>query len=109
MIYELRRYEVESGKMQVLQNMMEHMAVPVFKKYGMHFVGAWTITIGDRENTLVYMLAYESMDVRTKSWAAFHKDPGWLKDKNDTYKKEGQLVTKQTSCFLTPEVYSPLK
>jgi hypothetical protein len=59
-------------------------------------------------NTLVYILSYPSLDARKKSWDAFGADPEWNAAKTES-EKNGKLVDKVDSVFLTPTDYSPLR
>lgn len=109
MIYEMRRYECYPGKLPALQEMMDKLALPTFKKYGMQMVGAWSVISGDQEGTLIYLLAFDSLDDRMRKWEEFHKDAWWNEQKLATRQKEGALVAKQTNMFLASAAYSPLK
>ena len=109
MIYESRRYECFPGKLPALQVMMEKMALPTFEKYGMQFIGAWSVISGEQDGTLIYLLAFDSLDDRMKKWEDFHKDEWWNSQKKLTHEKEGPLVARQTTTFLKPAAYSPLK
>lgn len=110
MIYELRRYECTPGNFKNLGELMEVLAVPVFKKVGMTMVGAWKPEVGDDENTLVYMLAYPDMGAREKMWKAFYEDKEWLTKRAELAKKYGgPIVARSSSVFLVPTGYSPLQ
>jgi len=109
MIYESRRYECFPGKLPALQVMMEKMALPTFEKYGMQFIGAWSVISGEQDGTLIYLLAFDSLDDRMKKWEDFHKDEWWNAQKKLTHEKDGPLVARQTTTFLKPAAYSPLK
>jgi hypothetical protein len=72
-------------------------------------VGYWSPTTGDNaENTLVYILAYPSKEAREKAWKDFLADPEWIKAKADS-EKDGALVAKVDSRFMTPTEYSSIK
>jgi len=104
MIYEMRRYECTPGNLKNLNELMEQLAVPVFKKVGMTFIGAWKPEVGDDENTLIYMLGYP------KSWKAFYEDQEWITKRAELAKKYGgPIVARSTGIFLAPTTYSPLK
>jgi hypothetical protein len=110
MIYELRRYEAMPGQLKNLDELMETLAVPVFKKVGMTLIGAWKPEVGDDEQTVVYMLAYPDMGARQKCWKAFYEDPEWTSKRAELAKKfGGPVVARGSSVFLGPTSYSPLK
>lgn len=109
MIYEYRRYECLPGKLEVLNELMEDVSFPLFRKHGMKVVGAWVPVVGDDENTLVYLLAYDDMASREKAWEAFNADPEWTEGLNRyTEKAGGPIVAKTANAFLSPTAYSPL-
>ena len=110
MIYELRTYRCVPGGMATLHQLMEELAVPVFEKVGMTFVGAWNPEVGGDTNSLVYLLGYEDMAAREKAWDAFFDDPQW-KESFPGYAKAfgGPIVASTDSLFLKPAGYSGLK
>ena len=107
--FEMRTYITHDGKLDDLHKRFRDHTNRIFQKHGMQLVGYWTPTDGDEaENTLVYILAYESRDARDKAWAAFKADPDW----QAVYKasrEDGPIVKKVISNFLTPTDYSPIK
>ena len=110
MIYEMRRYESVPGKMKALQRLMAEAAMPVFEKLDMKVIGAWVPVIGDDELTVIYMLAYESMDDRNAKWDAFFQDPDWQEVRAKIAAEEGDpMVGRSVATFLTPAPYSPLQ
>jgi NIPSNAP len=110
MIYELRRYECMPGQLKNVNELMEVLAVPVFKKVGMTFLGAWKPEVGDDENTLVYLLGYPDMGSRERAWKAFYEDPEWVTKRAEFAKKYGgPVVARTSSVFLTPTRYSPMQ
>ena len=110
MIYEMRRYDALPGKIKQLHELMESLAVPVFKRIGMTVVGCFTPEVGDDENCLIYILAYEDMGARQKAWDAFWVDPEWTSKRVEMAQKfGGPVVAKSNSVFLKPTAYSPLK
>jgi hypothetical protein len=58
--------------------------------------------------TLIYILAHDSRDAATKSWAAFREDPEWWAVAERT-QANGPIVAKVESMFLTPTDFLPLK
>jgi len=110
MIYELRRYEALPGKMAVLDELMAKLAVPIFERLGMRLVGAWQPSVGDWNNVLMYLLAFESMDERERKWQAFFDDAEWQQGRAEYAKRAGgPLVAREHHTFLKPTAYSPLK
>ncbi len=107
--FEMRTYYTNAGKMPALHARFKNHTTKLFEKHGMTNVGYWSPVSGDNaENTLVYILAYPSKEAREKAWKDFLADPEWIKAKADS-EKEGALVAKVESRFMTPAEYSSIK
>ena len=107
--FEMRTYITNPGKMPNLHARFRDHTCKLFEKHGITNIGYWSPTTGDNaENTLVYILAYPSKEAREASWKAFQADPDWQKAKAES-EKEGGLVGKVISSFMTPTDYSPIK
>lgn len=107
--FEMRTYTTPEGKLDALNTRFRDHTNRLFVKHGMILVGYWTPADGpEAKNTLVYILAYPSREARETSWQAFRNDPEW-KAAQAASEKDGKLVTKVVSQFLTPTDYSPIK
>ena len=72
-------------------------------------IGYWTPADGpEAETTLIYILAYPSKEAREKAWKGFMDDPEWKAAYKESH-KNGPLVAKVTSKFLTPTDYSAIR
>jgi hypothetical protein len=108
-VFELRTYHVNEGKMKALHARFRDHTCKLFEKHGMTIIGFWSpIDKEKSEEVLVYILAYPSKEAADKAWKAFREDPDWIKAKGDS-EKDGPLVKKVESVFLTPTDYSKLK
>jgi len=107
--FEMRTYYSNPGKMAALHARFKNHTTRLFEKHGMTNVGYWSPTSGDNaENTLIYILAYPSKEAREKAWKDFLADPDWVKAKADS-EKDGSLVAKVESRFMSPTEYSSIK
>jgi hypothetical protein len=104
--FEMRTYTANEGKAEAMHARFRNHTNKLFVKHGMELVGYWTPV--DKPNVLVYILAYPSKEARAKSWADFAKDPDWIKAREES-EKDGRLVAKVESVFMTPTDYSPMK
>jgi len=108
-IYELRIYTCNEGKLDALHARFRDHTNEIFVRHGMTLIGFWTPTKApEKDNTLIYILAYPSMEAREKAWAAFRNDPHWKKAQAES-EKNGKLVNKVESRFMTPTDFSPLQ
>jgi hypothetical protein len=64
--------------------------------------------IGESNQQLTYMLAWESMAEREERWSAFLADPEWITISAET-EKDGQLVQDISSQLLAPTMFSSVK
>jgi len=108
-VFELRTYTSPDGRLNDLVARFRNDTLRIFEKHGMHNVGYWLPTDAPAaSNTLVYILAHDSRDAATKSWAAFREDPEWQAVAQRT-QANGPIVTKVESLFLEATDFSPLK
>ena len=108
-VFELRTYYATKGNMKALHARFRDHTNKLFVKHGMTLIGYWNpIDPKQAEEKLIYILAYPSKDAADKSWAAFRKDPDWIAAR-DASEKNGSLVAKVESVFMSPTDYSPIK
>ncbi len=91
MIYELRIYQCIPGKLPALLKRFETKTLDIWKKHGIRPTGFWTVLIGDGNNDLHYLLAWESLAEREQKWNAFQADPDWHKARDES-EKDGLLI-----------------
>ncbi len=108
MIYELRIYTANAGKMGALQARFRDHTVRLFEKHGIKNVGYWTNSVGGRSDELWYMIGFESHAHREAAWAAFGADPDWQKARADS-EKDGPLVHHIENRIMNPTNFWPLK
>ena len=104
-VYEMRTYWSPPGKLDELHARFRNHTMKLFEKHGMTNVGYW-VPLDNTENKLVYVLSYPSRDAAKKSWKDFLADPDWQAAYKES-EKNGTLVKKVDSKFLTATDYSP--
>ena len=104
-VYEMRTYYAASGKLDALHARMKDHALKLFEKHGVTSIGYFT-PVDNKENKLVFFLAFPSKDAREKAFKAFAADEDWKKAVADS-EKDGKLVEKMESRLLTVTDYSP--
>ena len=108
MIYELRIYQCIPGKLPALLKRFESKTLDIWKKHGIRPTGFWTVLIGDGNNDLHYLLAWESLAEREKKWGAFMSDPAWISARSDS-ERDGPIVANINSMILQPTAFSSVK
>jgi hypothetical protein len=73
-------------------------------------IGYWTPTGQEQgmNDTLIYLLAHKSREAADKSWREFGQDPEWTRVRTES-ERDGRLVDKAESIYMTPTDYSPIK
>ena len=105
-VFEMRTYTTAEGQLDVLHKRFRDHTNYLFVKHGMTLIGYWTPV--EKPETLVYILAYPSMEARKKSWDGFMNDAAWKKAWADS-KKDGPVVIAIEAHFLNPTDYSPIR
>jgi hypothetical protein len=108
MIYELRVYQTVPGAMARLQARFAEKTIPIWEKHGIRAIGFWTTLVGDSNNELTYILAWDTLADRDTKWGAFVKDPAWHKARDES-ERDGPIVANIKSQLLTPTSFSALK
>jgi hypothetical protein len=108
MIYELRVYSCIPGRLPALLKRFESQTVDLWKKHEIRPVGFWTVLVGDGNNDLHYLLAWDSLAEREQKWAKFQADPAWQAARSDS-EKDGPIIGNIKSAFLQPTSFSAMK
>jgi hypothetical protein len=106
LVYELRTYTANPGKLADLHKRFRDHTMRLFEKHGMKNIGYWVPL--DKPDTLVYIVAHKSREAARQSWAAFLSDPEWKQVAKES-NKDGDLVKHVDRQYLTPTDYSPIK
>jgi hypothetical protein len=108
MIYELRVYHCNPGKLPALLKRFEETTLGIWERFGIRQAGFWTVEIGDSNHDLYYLLAWESLAERERVWGAFAVDPEWL-EKRAASEVAGPIVARISNRFLKPTGFSSVK
>ena len=108
MLYELRVYHCVPGRLPDLLKRFDTITLGIWKRHGIEQAGFWTTAIGDSNQSLYYLLKWESLADREKKWNAFVVDPEWLAKRAET-EKDGPIVANVANQLLTPTAFSSVK
>ena len=104
-VQELRVYDTLPGRLPALHDRFANHTMALFERHGIQNVAYWTEDVGTN-NRLVYMLGYESLADREKSWASFGADPDWKKAR-EASETNGSIVRKSRHRIMRLTDYSP--
>ena len=106
-VYELRVYHANEGKLDALVARFRDHTDAIFKRHGMKSVAYWTPTDEPlKGRTLIYILKHPSREAATANWKAFHDDPEWVKVSTAS-EVNGKLAAKVDSTYMTLTDFSP--
>lgn len=108
-VYELRTYTATPGNLDKLLTRFRNHTMRIFEKHGMTNIGYW-IPVDEAEsgNTLIYLLAHDSMDAAARSWQAFGADPEWQMV-NEESNADGAILQSVVRKYMTPADFSPMQ
>ena len=108
-IYELRTYTATEGHLKDVLARFRNHTTKLLEKHGMTNIGYWVPADGPTSgNTLIYIVSHRSREAAKASWDAFRADPDWIKVREES-EKNGKIVEKVVSVFMTPTDFSKLK
>lgn len=108
MVYELRIYHCVPGRLPALLRRFESITLAIWQRHGIQQAGFWTVLVGESNQDLYYLLAWESLADREKKWSGFMADPEWIAKRAET-ERDGPIVRSITNAFLAPTSFSSVK
>lgn len=106
-VYELRVYHANEGKLDALVARFRDHTDAIFKRHGMISIGYWLPTDEPlKGRTLIYILKHPSREAAIANWKAFHDDPEWIKVSTAS-EVNGKLVEKVDSTYMKLTDWSP--
>ncbi len=108
MIHELRIYHCAPGRLPALHERFQTITLKFWEKYEIRPVGFWTTLIGPSNQSLTYMLQWDSLAERETKWNAFSTDPEWVAKRAET-EAHAIIVERIENQILTPTAYSALR
>jgi hypothetical protein len=108
MIYELRIYRCVPGRLPDLLKRAETVTLKLREKHGIRQAGFWRTIIGESNQDLHYLLAWESLAERDRKWPLFMNDPEWVATRAKT-EKNGPLIANVSNTILQPTTFSSVQ
>lgn len=109
-VFELRLYHSPTQKQ--LKALHERFAGPeirIFHRSGIHPVLYSSTLIGPSKPNLIYLIPFDDLAAREKSWAAFGADPEWIKVRAESVAKSGQISSVMQMSLFKGADYSPIR
>ena len=109
-IFELRTYQSpneKAGDRKV--KMFGDGEIAIFRKCGMLPIFFGETIVGSNMPNLTYMLAYDDLAARDKTWRAFSADPDWQKLRATPGLSDAEIVNNISNAILRPLAFSPIR
>ncbi len=94
MIYELRIYHMNEGKLPDIHERFKNVTFDLFKRHGMTVCDFFADATGAER--CYYILQFENKEDMQAKWAAFKSDPEWIEKKEKSH-QNGVIVQKVDS------------
>jgi hypothetical protein len=108
-IYELRTYTANPGKLDLLHARFRDHTRSLFEKHGMKSIGYWVqVSPEEGSGDLIYIVTHESLEQAAENWKSFRADPEWVKVKGDS-EVDGLLVANVKAQYMDATDYSAIK
>lgn len=108
MLIELRIYHCLPGRLPALHQRFENVTLGLWRKHGIEQAGFFTTAIGPSNQTLTYLLKWDSLAQRESRWNAFLADPEWITQRAAS-EADAPIVAHIDSSLLSPTAYSALR
>ena len=108
MIYELRVYRANTGRMPDLLRRFEDHVLRIWERLEIRQGGFWLSADDAASEELTYMLVWDSLEEREDKWTRALADPEWLQVRSDSG-VNGPLVDSVRGQFLKPTRFSVLQ
>lgn len=104
-VIDIRTYTAAPGKREALKKRFAQHTLGFFDQHGIEVVGFYEPV--DDEDTLIYIVSFDSVEAAERAWANFTSDPEWAKAKATT-EVDGPLALKVETrrCVATDVVAS---
>lgn len=104
MIYELKKYTANPGKVEALKQRFEAHTMPIFARLGIDVVHCWTEPAAP--DAFYYLTRFSSVEARDAALQAFGADAEWKRVKAAS-ESDGPLLSTQSTVALVPTEFSP--
>ena len=105
-LFEMRVYYAKPGKLDALNARFREHTLKLFAKHGITSLG-YFVPVDNKENKLVYFIAFPDRAAHAAAWKSFQADPDW-KAAAKASEKDGKLIDHIENAFLSATDYSYL-
>ena len=109
-VFELRTYTQLPGRNPAILARFRDHTMKIFKSHDIKNIAYFTTIEKDQavQSKLVYRVANQSEEAAKSNWGAFVNDPKWKQVSTDS-EKDGKIIEKIESIFMTPTTFSTIR
>jgi hypothetical protein len=109
-VFELRTYESKNAfSLRTKIDMFNQEEIKIFRDCGFATVFFGEAVFGSRLPHLTYMIGFDNMTARDKSWETFVANPDWARVRVKPGWTDPEVVTNIHAAFLRPTNYSQIR
>ncbi len=108
MVVEMRVYHCLPGRLPVLHQRFQDASLAIWARHGIRQIGFFTTLVGPSNQTLTYLLQWESLAERETKWTALMAD-AQMREHVARYATEPPVIERVENSFLSPTAYSALR
>ncbi len=108
--YEMRVYHAPTEwQLRAINERFTSATMRLFHAHGIEPLFLTTTRVGANMPNVTYVIPWDSLAAREKSWDAFGADPEWVKARKESIDKGGQIVINSDVEIYRAAAYSPVK
>ena len=109
-VFELRVYHSPTYRqLNALHERFSGAEIKIFHRSGVHPLFYTSTVIGPNMPNLTYLIPFADLAAREKAWNAFGADPEWLKVRQASIDKDGQISLYNQISLYRATAYSPVR
>jgi hypothetical protein len=109
-IFELRVYHSPSEwQLAKLHERFSGAEIRIFHRVGVNPLLYTSTLLGANKPNLTYLIPFENLAAREKAWNAFGADPEWLKVRQESIDRSGQISAVMQISLYKAAPYSPIR
>ncbi|MFN3326846.1 MAG: NIPSNAP family protein [Bryobacteraceae bacterium] len=109
-IFELRVYHSPTQRqLALLHERFAGPEIKIFHRVGVHPLFYTQTVFGPNMPNLTYLIPFADLAAREKAWNTFGADPEWIKVRQESIERGGQISSVQQMSLFRAAPYSPIK
>jgi hypothetical protein len=109
-VFEIRTYHSPTARQaKLLHERFAGPEIKIFHRVGVNPILYGSTVFGANRPNLTYLIPFDTLAAREKAWAAFSADPEWIRVRQESVDRGGQLSIVQNISLFKAMPYSPVR